>query len=284
MKTVAIVGVGLIGGSFGLAVRKAGFDGEILGVSSPSAVEAAIRAGAISRKASLEEAATSADLIYLAQTVDRILTTLETLGPIANSDCLITDAGSTKTAIVRKATKYVRSGFIGGHPIAGKEQRGVEAADANLFCGRPYILTPTAGGTHASEEFRLWLSRIGASVIEMSPPEHDALVGLTSHLPQLVAVALARALAQGTDERLKEVAGPGLLSMTRLALSSPAIWESIIATNKTEIVRALDVFGKSLDEVRAAVEAGAVNEAFGTGAVFARSIRNLAHKDSGPGS
>lgn len=280
MKTVAIVGVGLIGGSFGLALRKAGFAGEILGVSSPSALEAGMRTGAISRGATLDEAAANADLIYLAQTVDRILTTLELLGPIAYSECLITDAGSTKAAIVRKATECVRSAFLGGHPIAGKEQRGVEAADANLFFGRPYVLTPTVRGTRASEAFRGWLSRIGAKVIEMSPQEHDTVLALTSHLPQLVSVALARTLGQESDERLKEVVGPGLLSMTRVALSSPAIWESIIVTNKKEIVRALDMFVSSVTDLKAAVERGSSSEAFRSAAAFAASIRNVSYRDS----
>jgi prephenate dehydrogenase len=279
MKTVAIVGVGLIGGSFGLALRKAGFTGEVIGVSSQRAIEAGMKAGAISRSASLEEAAASADLIYLAQTVDRILTTLETLGPIANSTCLITDAGSTKAAIVRKATECVHStAFVGGHPLAGKEQRGAEAADADLFRDRPYVLTPPDGNAPGLEHFRLWLSRIGANVIELSAQEHDAIVAFTSHLPQVVSVALALALRKQKNERFNEVLGPGLLDMTRLAMSSAEMWESIFATNKTEILKALDAFLISIEEVRQAVEMGGVKEVFGSAAAFAASIRNLSYR------
>lgn len=130
MNTVAIVGVGLIGGSFALALRKAGFIGEILGVSSQAAIETACALGAVDRGVPLEEAA-QADLIYLAQPVDRILRTVATLGAIAPPSCLITDAGSTKRAIVHQATAHVRAArFLGGHPMAGKERRGVEFAEA----------------------------------------------------------------------------------------------------------------------------------------------------------
>src|SRR5438270_2514033 len=279
MKTVAIVGVGLIGGSFALALRKAGFGGEVMGVSSQPALEAGMRSGAISRSVSLEEAAASADVIYLAQTVDVILTTLETLGPIANSSCLITDAGSTKVAIVQKATASIRSAtFIGGHPLAGKEQRGAAAADADLFRGRPYLLTPTAQETPRLEGFRLWLSRIGANVIELSAQEHDAIVALTSHLPQIVSVALAHVLATQKNEHVTEIVGPGLQDMTRLAMSSTEMWDSIFATNKTEVLSALEAFVASLAQVRRAVEREDITGVFGSAATFATAIRNQPHK------
>src|SRR5437588_724526 len=122
MRTVAIAGVGLIGGSFGLALRKAGFAGELIGVSSDPAVSAGIEAGAIDGGANLEEAARSADLIYLSQPVDRILSTIPVLAKIARPDCLITDAGSTKARIVAAASAACLKTFLGGHPLAGKEQ------------------------------------------------------------------------------------------------------------------------------------------------------------------
>src|SRR5690242_7017862 len=109
MRTVAIVGVGLIGGSFGLALRKAGFAGDVLGVSSPRSLDAGLRVGAISHASTLEKAAASADLIYLAEPIDRILSTLDILGPIAPHTCLVTDAGSTKSLIVSKAQSCMRN-------------------------------------------------------------------------------------------------------------------------------------------------------------------------------
>jgi prephenate dehydrogenase len=270
MKTIAIAGVGLIGGSFGLAMRAAGFSGEILGVSSPAAVSAGIVRGAISAGATLEQAAARADLLYLAQPVDRILQTLTTLTTIARPECLITDAGSTKQEIVRRGAGLH---FLGGHPLAGKEQRGVEAAEATLFRGRPYVLTPQAPESIASQEFRRWLKKFGANVIEMAPREHDAAVALTSHLPQLVSTALAAMLSERKNHNLEKVVGPGLLDMTRLAMSAPDLWLSILSTNKTEVLAALDDFEASVGRVREALNTSNLADLFRSGAAFASKIR-----------
>ena len=125
METIAIVGVGLIGGSFGLALKQAGFRGTILGVSSPAAVRAGLDRGAIDRGATLEEAAREADLLYLAQPIGRILDALHHLDPLVRPEALVTDAGSTKHAIVTAARRLLRRcQFLGGHPLAGKEKRG----------------------------------------------------------------------------------------------------------------------------------------------------------------
>lgn len=276
MNTVAIVGAGLIGGSFGLAIRKAGFDGEILGVSSPAAIEAALRMGAISSSTTLEEAAQRADLIYLAQPVDRILETIEMLGPIAPAGCLITDAGSTKAAIVRKAGECLRGAtFLGGHPIAGKEQRGVQSAEADLFGNRPYVLTPSGRETAASRSFRSWLERIGAQVIEMSAEEHDQTVAFTSHLPQLLSTALAATLAAQSNSNISRVFGTGLLDMTRLALSSSDLWLSIVETNQSEIARALETMIASLAELKDELCNGTLARFFASGARFSEKIRTI---------
>src|SRR3954453_14317993 len=138
MQCVAIAGVGLIGGSFGLALRRGGFTGSIIGVSSPRTIEAACERGAIDRGVTLEEAAESADLLLLAQPISVILETIDRLAPIARPECLITDAGSTKAEIVSRAASLPN--FIGAHPMAGKETSGIESADASLFIGRPWIL------------------------------------------------------------------------------------------------------------------------------------------------
>src|SRR5437868_6705522 len=141
--TVAIVGVGLIGGSFGLALRKFGFRGEILGVTSERTIAEAVERGAIDRGLSLGEAAGQADLIYLAQPIGRIMDTLRRLDPLVKEGALITDAGSTKSAIVSLARQVIhRCLFLGGHPMAGKEKRGVAEADPDIFQGRTWVLTP----------------------------------------------------------------------------------------------------------------------------------------------
>src|ERR1700758_1096001 len=232
MQTVAIVGVGLIGASFGLALREAGFAGSILGVSSPGAIEAGLSAGAISRQATLEEAAHVADLIYLAQPIDRILQTIVALGPMTRNECLVTDAGSTKREIVRKGQAFFPDGtFLGGHPMAGKEQRGAEAADGTLFSGRPYVLTPSTSMSERMRAFQHWLDLLGARTVVMSAEEHDNVVAFTSHLPQLLSTAISVTLAEQENLLVSEVFGPGLLDMTRLAMSSPEVWESVLDTN-----------------------------------------------------
>jgi len=276
--TIAIIGVGLIGGSFGLALRRAGFKGAILGVSSPAALEAGLRMGAISRKATLQEAAACADLIYLAQPVDRILLTLKELGPLIRSGCLVTDAGSTKMQIVQTAAQSLPPRtFLGGHPMAGKERRGVEAADPELFRGRPYVLTPDpTAPPNLLEEFRNWLHRFGARIIEMSPAEHDATVAFTSHLPQLLSVALANSLGLQNNAYLERVFGPGLLDMTRLALSDFELWESIVASNKQQILLALEAFESRLNAIESALQGNSdMRLLFSSAAEFAKKIRKM---------
>jgi prephenate dehydrogenase len=280
MEVVAIAGVGLIGASFGLALRKAGFTGPIAGISSPSALAAGFECGAISSQMTLAEAARQADLIYLAQPVDRILRTIEELGPLVRPGCLITDAGSTKGQIVEQAVRHLPpTAFLGGHPLAGKEKRGAAAADADLFRNRPYVLTPSGPETPASCEFREWLARMGTLVLDTSPQEHDRTVALTSHLPQLVSTALAATLAEQSSEMLGKIFGSGLIDMTRLALSTPDLWSSIFTTNKLEVLTALDAFLSTLKQAREAVESEDLSEIFHTASSFAGSIRKIHYKE-----
>ena len=278
IETAAIVGVGLIGGSFGLALRAAGFRGGILGVSSPPAIEAARARGAIDRGASLEEAARAADLIYLAQPISRILETLERLGPLVRPDALVTDAGSTKRAIVTKARECLGpASFLGGHPMAGKEARGAEAASADLFARRPYLLVTPERKTAAMDEFVSWVEAAGALPRWMSAEEHDRLVAASSHVPQLVSTALASSLGGRADaSEVAAAAGPGLRDMTRLAMSSYEIWRDILATNSDEIAAALDGVQEELARIRTALEGGPMQERFENASRFAARMRRPA--------
>jgi len=277
MQTVVIVGVGLIGGSFGLALKSAGFRGLILGVSSPQTVGKALRRGAIDEGASLEEAARRADLVYLAGPIRAILDTLPKLAGLVRAGALVTDAGSTKRRIC-EAGRALRSGlFLGGHPMAGKEKRGVEEADAELFRGRPYLLTPARPEdleTPAAGGFLEWLRRIGAEPRVMAPDEHDRVVALGSHLPQMISTALAATLAAQEDAgKVAQAAGPGLLDMTRLALSGWEIWRDILETNRDEIVRAIGLFEERIHALRTELEGGLPEEDFRRGAEFAHQVR-----------
>src|SRR4051794_16687162 len=267
MKSVAIVGTGLIGASFGLALKQAGFLGTITGVSSPRATASALAVGAIDRAASLEEAVPQADLVFLSQTIGRILDTIRHLDPLLKPGALVTDAGSTKCEIVDLARERItRAQFLGGHPMAGKEKRGAGAADANLFRNRTWVLTPDDAAeleTDAAREFRGWLDRIGARVLTLDCDEHDRVVSLTSHLAQLASTALAATVADriGTPPRL-QIAGPGLEDMTRLAMGSYDLWRDILATNTEHIDRALAFYIQKLEHMRENLRTRQLQEEF----------------------
>jgi prephenate dehydrogenase len=265
-KTVTIAGVGLIGGSFALALRKAGYGGKIIGVSSPPAIEAALARGVIDLALPLEQAATQSDVIYLAQPIERIIETLETIDPYVRPGTLITDAGSTKTQIVEQAQESVRRGrFVGGHPMAGKELRGVAAAEAGLFQGRPYILTAR------DPELEHWVAAIGSKIVILDAREHDRLVAFTSHLPQLISTALAASIPiQLGAER---VVGPAALDLTRLALSPYEIWKDIFATNSTAIDAALETFIERLENLRSRLKDPVIESEFDLAAAAALRLR-----------
>ena len=278
MQHIVIVGTGLIGSSFGLALRKAGFTGAITGVSSPPAIADAIAAGAIDRGASLEAAVPEADLVFLSQTIGRILDTIRHLDPLLSPGTLVTDAGSTKCAIVDLARQSLtRAQFLGGHPMAGKETRGAAAADPDLFRGRTWILTPDQDDelrTSSALEFRIWLERIGAHVMTLDADEHDRVVSLTSHLAQLASTALASTVSDklGGPPRL-HAAGPGLEDMTRLAMGSYEIWRDILATNSDHIERALCLYIQKLEHMRENLRTRQLQEEFERGAALAAQIR-----------
>jgi len=279
--TVAIVGVGLIGASFGLALRKAGFRGRILGVSSAAALADARRVGAVDDAADLEEAAAQADLIFLARPILGILESLRRLDGRVRPHCLVTDAGSTKARIVQEARCALRGGqFLGGHPMAGKEKRGAGAAEADLFAGRVWILTPAAPAeleTPGARELIRWIRAVGSHLLVLSPEEHDRVVALTSHLPQLLSTALAFTLAQRLDRSdYLRASGPGLLDMTRLAASPFEIWRDILATNQQPVRDALAACLATLTEIEQTIGSDELGAYFDRAAALARRLREKA--------
>jgi prephenate dehydrogenase len=277
MRTLAVVGVGLIGGSFALALRRAGFAGTILGVSSPRTVGEALSRGVIDEAVSLAEAASRADLIYLSQPIGRILETIRALASLVRPGCLVTDAGSTKQRIVEEFSRHLPRGqFLGGHPMAGKETRGASEAEAGLFEGRPYVLTPLEVAeleAPAARELRGWLDRIGAVTLILDAAAHDRTVAFTSHLPQLVSTALAATLAARLEEGAQRAAGPGLADMTRLALSPYEVWRDILDTNQAPVADALDACIKMLRELRAGLTSAELADRFEAANRFAASLR-----------
>ena len=271
MKTVAIAGVGLIGGSFALALRQAGFTGVIAGVSSARTIAEALSRRIIDCEMTLAEAARSADLVFLAQPIGRIVSLIEEMAPFLGPSTLVTDAGSTKSLICAAASRFLPEGqFVGGHPMAGKESRGASSADGGLFRGRTWVLT-----RESSHPFVSWVRKLGAHVLVMGPEEHDRIVALTSHLPQLLATALGCTVGAGLerDEQLR-AGGPGLIDMTRLALSHYDIWNDILSTNAGPVDAALLSLIERLEAMRVRLREGELRGDFEEGAKLRRKLVN----------
>lgn len=271
--TVTIAGVGLIGGSLGLAAKRAGFDGKILGVSSPSSLEHARRAGAIDEGFPYDElvvAAARSDLVVLAAPILTIIEHLELLGRAGDRlrpGTIITDVGSTKRAIVAAAARVLPPSiaFIGGHPLAGSEQRGAAAADPFLFQNAYYVLTPgERAGDDAVERLAAFLGLTGARVIVLPAAEHDRVAAAISHLPQLLAVHLVNYLESlgPLRDTAKRLAAGGFRDMTRIASSSFRVWDDILSTNRDEVIATVESFGKFLAAGTAGLDPAMLAEAF----------------------
>jgi prephenate dehydrogenase len=257
IRQITICGVGLIGGSLGLALKKAGFAGRVVGFGRPATLEKARRRGAIdSGSSNLAEAVADADVVYLSTPILTVLELMGKLPEVVKPEALITDAGSTKAVICQKGMELFpsRPWFIGGHPMAGKESTGVENADADLFQGARYALTPYSRH-HLDEavarDFVGWLDRIGARVLILDADLHDEIVTWTSHLPQLVSTALAVSVMENVKlpEDL-ELSGTGLRDASRLADSAYNVWRDICITNNENLERALTTFTQTLEHLR----------------------------------
>ncbi|MDX2031772.1 MAG: prephenate dehydrogenase/arogenate dehydrogenase family protein [Blastocatellia bacterium] len=266
MNYVCILGCGLIGGSFALALRRAGFQGRITacgGARSPRlAVERGV-ADAIEESFDRGEVC-PADLIYLAAPIGGILDFLRTKGAQIKPGAIVTDAGSTKAEICRigRASLPVGASFIGGHPMAGSENTGVEYARADLFDRATYaLMVDPATDEAVFARFQALIESIGARVVLTDPASHDAAVALISHLPQLTASALGSLLGAGHDGRVADrelaqrLAATGWRDMTRLAGSSWGVWRDICMTNQPNIASALDALIAELQSLKEAIDA-----------------------------
>ena len=269
IERITICGVGLIGGSLGLALKKAGFTGEIVGYGRPATLERARRVGAIdSGSANLAEAVAEADVIYLSTPILNILELLEKLPPLVKKEALITDAGSTKAVICEKGAALFpgKPWFVGGHPMAGKETTGVESADPDLLRGACYALTPFSRhhlDPPVVQAFVEWLDRIGARLLILDAEVHDEIVTWTSHLPQIVSTALAVAVLENVKfpEDLELSAG-GLRDASRLAESSYRVWRDICFTNSESLERAITALTQVLEHLRDHLRTRELEEAF----------------------
>lgn len=239
--TVAIVGVGLIGGSIGLALRSRGLAREVVGIGRHAgSIEEAVRCGAIDRGTTeLRQGIASADVVVVCTPVDRVAEDVRLCAGAAGPDVLITDAGSSKRQIVDSVERQPQSAgvFVGAHPVAGSEKRGVAHARGDLFEGRPCVLTPTSSTVpeRLSRARRFW-SSVGCRIVEMTPAEHDEVLAYTSHLPHAVAGALASAVPA---DWLPLAAG-AFRDCTRVAAADTALWTAIFRDNRGALLKALD--------------------------------------------
>jgi prephenate dehydrogenase len=267
---IAILGTGLIGGSFGLAFRREFAAARIVGFDRPDVLGRAVAHGAIKEAASdIASAVRGSDLVYIALPIGATVDVLSKIAEVADANALVTDTGSTKALICQQAQKYFRGGarFLGGHPMAGKENSGIEHADADLFRGTRYALTASEGDPDPRvHKFAALLRRIGAEPVWCDAETHDWAVGIVSHLPQLASVALAHVVADETDETglPLTLAGPGLADMLRLAGSPYDIWRDTCLTNRENIAHALDRLAQAIDYLRTRLASKDLEEEFKT--------------------
>ena len=253
---VAILGTGLIGGSFALALRKHFPDISIVGFDRAEILQEALARGAVRETArDLAAAVRGADLVYVALPIGATIEALPAIAAAAKDGALVTDTGSTKAMICRAAKTAFAGGarFLGGHPMAGKETSGIARADAELFSGARYALMGLENDPDPRMDgFAALVRELGAEPVWTDAETHDWAVGIVSHLPQFLGVALARVVQDETDETglPLSLSGPGLQDMLRLAGSPYSVWRDVAHTNTENIARALDRLEQAVEYLR----------------------------------
>ena len=259
-NTVAIVGVGLIGGSIGLALRDRKLARKIVGVGRrQNSLDAARKIGAIDHGVTnLAAGVAEAQLVIVSTPVDTVAERVIQAMAAAPPAALITDVGSTKESIVSMvdaalATRLSGPRFVGSHPLAGDHRTGAEHARADMFDGRIVVVTPSEATRPAAvTEISGFWQGLGANVITMKPARHDAALAITSHLPHVAAVALAAA----TPMELLRLTASGWRDTTRVAGADPKLWQAIFAANRQHVLDAIDLLDQTLDNLRETLEQG----------------------------
>jgi prephenate dehydrogenase len=256
IQTLTIVGVGLIGGSIALACKRRGVAARVVGTGrNRSELEQALAAGAIDEIASdCASAVCRAELAVFCTPVDQIAKQVLASANACSPRTLLTDTGSTKSVIVREVESGLSDGalYVGSHPLAGSERRGVEHADANLLEGRLTIVTQTPRTSpEAVQRASQFWQALGSRTRVMDPEEHDRAVGLTSHLPHLLASALAGVL----PPELQDLAATGFRDTTRVAAGDPSLWSAVFQQNRPALLASLELLERRLEKFRAALSA-----------------------------
>jgi prephenate dehydrogenase len=266
-EQLGLIGCGLMGGSFALALKRAGIVKRVVGYSkSPSTTQRALSMGVIDVEApSALLAVSGADIVLLAVPVSATEATFKAIRHLITSNMLIMDVGSTKRDVVDAARRVLRDhvgSFVPAHPIAGKEVSGVEHADIDLYVGKQVILTPidrTQVG-HLKKATTVW-EAVGSKVVQMTPEAHDAAFAAVSHMPHLIAFSLMHAItSQAQGKEFLGLAGPGFRDFTRIAASDPKMWRDILIANRHELLEQCKIFQGSLQHLMQQVETGNADE------------------------
>ena len=261
-KKVALIGCGLMGGSFALAARRAGWAPHIVGYSaSESSRQKALNMGVIDLAVdSMSQAVADADLVLLAVPVKATEACFKAIAPALNSNALLMDVGSTKSDVVTAALATLGDKlpcFVPVHPIAGKEVAGVEHSDADLYLDRALIVTPmpSSGSMQVQLAKQIWKS-LGSYITELTPTAHDAAFAAVSHLPHVLSYAIIRGIFQqhnGPD--LIALGGPGFRDFSRIAASDPIVWRDILSTNREQVLLQIHHFKAALNDFEKAIQA-----------------------------
>lgn len=262
-EQLGLIGCGLMGGSFALALKRAGLVKRVVGYSkSPSTTERARALGVIDVEApSALLAVSGADIVLIAVPVAATESTFKAIKHLVSNDMLIMDVGSTKSDVIQAARRALREhvrSFVPAHPIAGKERAGVDNADPDLYKGRQVILTPTdqTGAVQTQKAIDVW-SALGCRVLQMSPEQHDAAYAAVSHLPHLLAFAMMNAVnSQPQAKDYLSLAGPGFRDFTRIAASDPKIWRDILLANRDEVLKQSQIFQRNLQALELIISSG----------------------------
>ena len=262
-EQLGLIGCGLMGGSFALALKRAGLVKRVVGYSkSPSTTERARQLGVIDIEApSALLAVSGADIVLIAVPVAATEATFKSIKHLVTPQMLIMDVGSTKRDVIdagRRALREQIGCFVPAHPITGKEVSGVENADVDLYAGRQVVLTPIdrTNSVQLQQAIDVWAA-LGCRVVKMTPETHDAAFAAVSHLPHLIAFALINAISgQALGKDFLSLAGPGFRDFTRIAASDPVMWRDIMVSNREELLAQSQIFQRSLQALEAMISGG----------------------------
>ena len=262
-EQLGLIGCGLMGGSFALALKRAGLVKRVVGYSkSPSTTDRARQMGVIDVEApSALLAVSGADIVLIAVPVASTEATFKSIKHLVTPQMLIMDVGSTKREVIDAGRRSLREQigcFVPTHPIAGKEVSGVENADVDLYAGRQVVLTPIdrTNSVQLQQAIDVW-SALGCRVVKMTPETHDAAFAAVSHLPHLIAFALVNAITgQALGKDFLSLAGPGFRDFSRIAASDPTMWRDIMISNREELLAQSQIFQRSLQALEVMISSG----------------------------